>query len=225
LDIPDVALVLQYDAAMASEDYVHRIGRTGRIGKSGISIALINNRSKGIASELIAILNDAKMEVPNFLKGMAISSGTYDPNATAAQAYGGQDVRATSKKGFMAAEQKAESRRFGDFDKDAYGEGSWEKAQKVAVTVGPEAAGSYNSSVTTGKGSKKGKGKGQEAPRANFDASAWDGVAPPTTKSSMKPANPMQAASKGPLTGPLKQFPQQDQQHGKYAPARRGGRL
>jgi len=31
LDIPDVALVVQYDCAQSSDDFVHRIGRTGRI--------------------------------------------------------------------------------------------------------------------------------------------------------------------------------------------------
>ena len=35
LDIPDVSHVINYDAPHHSEDYVHRIGRTGRAGKSG----------------------------------------------------------------------------------------------------------------------------------------------------------------------------------------------
>ncbi|HEY1095799.1 MAG TPA: DEAD/DEAH box helicase [Alphaproteobacteria bacterium] len=41
LDIPDVALVVNYDMPFNAEDYVHRIGRTGRAGKSGKTIALI----------------------------------------------------------------------------------------------------------------------------------------------------------------------------------------
>jgi superfamily II DNA/RNA helicase len=41
LDIPDVALVINYDLPFNAEDYVHRIGRTGRAGKSGEAIALV----------------------------------------------------------------------------------------------------------------------------------------------------------------------------------------
>jgi superfamily II DNA/RNA helicase len=40
LDIPDVALVINYDLPFNAEDYVHRIGRTGRAGKKGETIAL-----------------------------------------------------------------------------------------------------------------------------------------------------------------------------------------
>ena len=40
LDIPDVSHVINYDAPHHAEDYVHRIGRTGRAGKSGAAITL-----------------------------------------------------------------------------------------------------------------------------------------------------------------------------------------
>merc|ERR1719174_3362893 len=53
LDIPNVALVIQYDLAMSVDDYVHRIGRTGRIGKNGIAIGMVNNRNKRTAPELV----------------------------------------------------------------------------------------------------------------------------------------------------------------------------
>lgn len=161
LDIPDVAFVIQYDLAMSKDDYVHRIGRTGRIGRSGLAIGFMNNRNKGLATDLIAILNDSNVKAPPFLVGMAISTGNYDPNATAKEAYGGQDVRLGMKKGFMTKEQKQEALKFGNFDKDAYGEGSAAKAQEVAETAGPANVGSYDASGPgKGKGGKKGKGKG-----------------------------------------------------------------
>ncbi len=40
LDIPDVSHVVNYDAPHHAEDYVHRIGRTGRAGKSGVAVTL-----------------------------------------------------------------------------------------------------------------------------------------------------------------------------------------
>ena len=41
------------------EEYVHRVGRTGRAGKSGISITLICRRDWGCAAQLIEILTEA----------------------------------------------------------------------------------------------------------------------------------------------------------------------
>ncbi len=42
LDIPDVSHVFNYDVPWQADDYVHRIGRTGRAGKSGFSASLVS---------------------------------------------------------------------------------------------------------------------------------------------------------------------------------------
>lgn len=152
LDIPDVALVIQYDLATSVDDYVHRIGRTGRIGKTGISVGLVNNRAKGNAAELLTILEESGNKPPAFLVGMAISNGTYQNRLSNNQStYGGQDVRKSTKGGFSSAEEKAKARRFEGFNKDAYGEGA-------LSTVGPKAEGSYFG-ASKGKGKGKSKGK------------------------------------------------------------------
>lgn len=41
LDIPTISHVINYDLPEAAEDYVHRIGRTGRAGRSGIAISFV----------------------------------------------------------------------------------------------------------------------------------------------------------------------------------------
>ncbi|MGO9006978.1 MAG: DEAD/DEAH box helicase [Beijerinckiaceae bacterium] len=41
LDIPDVSHIFNFDVPVHSEDYVHRIGRTGRAGKSGTAFSIV----------------------------------------------------------------------------------------------------------------------------------------------------------------------------------------
>ncbi|MEK7166716.1 MAG: C-terminal helicase domain-containing protein [Patescibacteria group bacterium] len=42
LDIPDVTHVINFDLPETYDDYVHRIGRTGRAGKKGIALSLVD---------------------------------------------------------------------------------------------------------------------------------------------------------------------------------------
>ncbi|PSC05777.1 DEAD/DEAH box helicase [Alsobacter soli] len=46
LDIPDVSHVFNYDVPHHAEDYVHRIGRTGRAGKKGVAITVVTSDDK-----------------------------------------------------------------------------------------------------------------------------------------------------------------------------------
>ena len=44
LDIPNVSHVINFDVPQSYDDYVHRIGRTGRAGKSGIALTFVKSR-------------------------------------------------------------------------------------------------------------------------------------------------------------------------------------
>jgi ATP-dependent RNA helicase DeaD len=46
LDIEDMSHVINYDVPYDAEDYVHRIGRTGRAGKTGVAITLVTPRER-----------------------------------------------------------------------------------------------------------------------------------------------------------------------------------
>ncbi|CAG8488480.1 5703_t:CDS:10 [Paraglomus occultum] len=52
IDVKDVSLVINYDMAKNIEDYTHRIGRTGRAGKSGIAITFLSNSDADVMYDL-----------------------------------------------------------------------------------------------------------------------------------------------------------------------------
>ncbi|KAJ9630624.1 DEAD-box ATP-dependent RNA helicase [Taxawa tesnikishii (nom. ined.)] len=71
LDIPNVKHVVNYDLPTDIDDYVHRIGRTGRAGNTGISTAFFNRGNRGVVRDLIELLKEANQEVPTFLESIA----------------------------------------------------------------------------------------------------------------------------------------------------------
>ncbi|MGH0166927.1 UNVERIFIED_CONTAM: hypothetical protein FKN15_014410 [Acipenser sinensis] len=52
IDIHDVSMVLNYDMAKNIEDYIHRIGRTGRAGKSGIAVTFLTKEDSSVFYDL-----------------------------------------------------------------------------------------------------------------------------------------------------------------------------
>ncbi|SBT32983.1 RNA helicase, putative [Plasmodium ovale wallikeri] len=67
LDFPDLELVINYDLPSEFDQYMHRIGRTGRIGKSGIAINYVNSSNRKIIDKLIEHLKKYDQVVPNWL--------------------------------------------------------------------------------------------------------------------------------------------------------------
>jgi len=76
LDIPAVGHVINYDLPMNIDDYVHRIGRTGRVGHEGLATSFYNDGSSNIAAELARTLKEQGDEVPEFLETAAENNPT-----------------------------------------------------------------------------------------------------------------------------------------------------
>ncbi|XP_046851459.1 probable ATP-dependent RNA helicase DDX41 [Xenia sp. Carnegie-2017] len=71
LDFPNIAHVLNYDMPEDIENYVHRIGRTGRSGKTGVATTFINKScDESVLLDLKHLLAEAKQKIPPFLAAL-----------------------------------------------------------------------------------------------------------------------------------------------------------
>ncbi|KAL2532244.1 DEAD-box ATP-dependent RNA helicase 14 [Abeliophyllum distichum] len=77
LDIKDIRVVINYDFPTGVEDYVHRIGRTGRAGATGLAYTFFCDQDAKHASDLVKILEGANQRVPVELSDMASRGGGF----------------------------------------------------------------------------------------------------------------------------------------------------
>ncbi|KAL7739671.1 hypothetical protein ACLKA6_012226 [Drosophila palustris] len=71
LDIKNIKHVINYDMPTNIDDYVHRIGRTGRVGNSGRATSFFDpEHDRQLAGDLIKILKGSGQVVPDFLEEM-----------------------------------------------------------------------------------------------------------------------------------------------------------
>ncbi|XP_024266325.1 ATP-dependent RNA helicase DDX3X isoform X3 [Oncorhynchus tshawytscha] len=70
LDISNVKHVINFDLPSDIEEYVHRIGRTGRVGNLGLATSFFNDKNSNITKDLLDILVEAKQEVPSWLESL-----------------------------------------------------------------------------------------------------------------------------------------------------------
>ncbi|RAH40531.1 DEAD-box ATP-dependent RNA helicase DBP2 [Aspergillus brunneoviolaceus CBS 621.78] len=75
IDVRDITHVLNYDYPNNSEDYVHRIGRTGRAGNKGTAVTFFTTENSKQARDLVTILTEAKQQIDPRLAEMVRYSG------------------------------------------------------------------------------------------------------------------------------------------------------
>ncbi|KAK8663195.1 hypothetical protein V6N13_025075 [Hibiscus sabdariffa] len=95
LDIPHVAHVVNFDLPNDIDDYVHRIGRTGRAGKTGLATAFFNESNLSLARSLAELMQEASQEVPVWLTRYAsrASYGGSKNRRYGGGRFGGRDFR------------------------------------------------------------------------------------------------------------------------------------
>lgn len=85
--------VINYDLPKSIDEYVHRIGRTGRVGNRGKATSFYDeNRDGPLASNLVRILRQANQTIPDWLERAAAGGGG---NYSSGR-FGGRDVRGVS---------------------------------------------------------------------------------------------------------------------------------
>jgi len=73
--VKDIKTVINYDHPTNNEDYVHRIGRTGRAGSKGRAVTFFTSDNSKQARELVNVLREANQPVDAKLAEMARYSG------------------------------------------------------------------------------------------------------------------------------------------------------
>jgi len=96
LDIPHVTHVINFDLPGDVEEYVHRIGRTGRMGNLGLATSFFNNKNANLVRDLVNLLSEANQELPSWLEGMYVDvkhGGGRRPTAKSSRFSGGFGAR------------------------------------------------------------------------------------------------------------------------------------
>ncbi|KAF7289893.1 hypothetical protein MIND_01364000 [Mycena indigotica] len=119
LDIPNVMHVINYDLPSDIDDYVHRIGRTGRAGNTGVSTAFFNRGNKNIVRELVELLREANQDIPPWLDTVAHES-SFGGSYRGGRGRGGGGGRGSSRGG---RDYRTSSSGGGGYSSGGYGGG------------------------------------------------------------------------------------------------------
>jgi len=99
LHIENVAHVINYDMPNDANEYVHRIGRTGRAGRPGLATALISEDNNAVVPKLLELLHESEQEIPPWLeslrsyRGYGGHSGGHHGGRRGGPKFGGKDFR------------------------------------------------------------------------------------------------------------------------------------
>merc|ERR1712154_108387 len=68
IDCQEVQVVINYDLPFDNENYIHRIGRSGRFGRKGVAINFVTERDEHVIHGLRSFYNTTIDELPCQLK-------------------------------------------------------------------------------------------------------------------------------------------------------------
>ena len=84
IDIPDVDFVINYDLPDVAENYVHRVGRTGRGVSKGIAISFCSTEEKPLLKEITSYIGkdiqEIKIDPTDYKQTIALSEDIPNDN-------------------------------------------------------------------------------------------------------------------------------------------------
>ena len=134
LDIKDVPAVFNFDVPFNAEDYVHRIGRTGRAGASGLAVTLVSGSDARLVADIEKLLK-RKIEIETLAYDAA-------PAPSFVHARTGDDSRRSEQGGRNGGSSANGSRDGGNFRPERSGSGSG-SGYGASSNARPERASSY----------------------------------------------------------------------------------
>uniref|UniRef100_A0A0K0E0H1 RNA helicase n=1 Tax=Strongyloides stercoralis TaxID=6248 RepID=A0A0K0E0H1_STRER len=119
LDIPNVKHVINYDLPNDVDEYVHRIGRTGRCGNVGLATSFFNEKNKNISKDLAELVVEANQELPEWLQKMSeevSKGGGKNYTKKYGNKFGGKDHRAQYGGGGFQGVQQRSNAGYGNYN-------------------------------------------------------------------------------------------------------------
>ena len=144
LDVPGCRLVINYDTPSHMEDYVHRVGRTGRAGNKGTAYTFIGTDESHYANDIIKALEQSGQHIPlgiralNYQQKQRLLLGTA---STAGSGFGGKGFRFDKEEADKGSKKrKAQAKQFGDGAGDGADSDSSDSEDDGVVKTAEEAA-------------------------------------------------------------------------------------
>ena len=188
IDVDEVSYVVNYDVPTQAEDYVHRIGRTGRAGAEGFAITFVSPENK---DELAAIEKLIKRDIPEIeIAGFNLEEAAEAAAERATRANARRDPELAAAARELAKKEKRRAK-----EKERAEQAAAESRQRgTRKKQGGKSAGAAHSSRKSGTGSKAApKSKAPKGGnRAKTDSAAASGA--PRTSSDFRPGRAHRAA-------------------------------
>jgi len=92
LDIPNVKHVINFDLPGNVEEYVQRIGQTGRMGNLGLATSFFNDKNRNLTKDLIELVIQCNQELPSWLKELGLKGLENSSGEVVVEGYDKEEV-------------------------------------------------------------------------------------------------------------------------------------
>merc|ERR1712168_1142624 len=120
LDVEDIRFVINFDYPNSSEDYVHRIGRTGRVTSAGTAYTFFTSENFKQSRDLIEVLTEANQPVNPKLSAMG-KSQPHSFKSRGVRGRGASSSRGSSRGGSFNARDSSRANGSDSYNGNGYG--------------------------------------------------------------------------------------------------------